>query len=81
MIGFDIKGSRGMGVSKNRSRERAIGRLAARDAEIYELLLETRHLLKPLALLHQPSIAGRVKEELANLRHERERLLESLCPV
>jgi flavin-dependent dehydrogenase len=72
----ETTGQRPRDLSDRLDFQRAIGRLAARDAEIYELLLETRHLLKPLALLHQPSIAGRVKEELANLRHERERLLE-----
>jgi 2-polyprenyl-6-methoxyphenol hydroxylase-like FAD-dependent oxidoreductase len=46
--------------------QRALGRLAVRDAEIYELLLEIRHVLKPLTLLDDPSIVKRVKEELAN---------------
>jgi hypothetical protein len=59
--------------------QRAIGRLAARDVEIYELLLETRHLLRPLSLLHHPSIARRVKEEIANLPHGRDALVERLC--
>jgi hypothetical protein len=31
--------------------QRGLGRLASCDAEIYELLLEIRHVLKPLTLL------------------------------
>jgi 2-polyprenyl-6-methoxyphenol hydroxylase-like FAD-dependent oxidoreductase len=45
--------------------QRALGRLAVRDAEVYELLTEVRHVLKPLSLLDDPSIVGRVKEEIA----------------
>jgi 2-polyprenyl-6-methoxyphenol hydroxylase-like FAD-dependent oxidoreductase len=45
--------------------QRALGRLAVRDAEIYELLIEIRHVLKPLSLLDDPSIVRRVKEEIA----------------
>jgi 2-polyprenyl-6-methoxyphenol hydroxylase-like FAD-dependent oxidoreductase len=46
--------------------QRALGRLAVRDVEIYELLLQIRHVLKPLALLDDPSIVRRVEEEMAN---------------
>jgi len=45
--------------------QRALGRLAVRDAEVYELLIEIRHVLKPLSLLDDPSIVRRVKEEIA----------------
>jgi 2-polyprenyl-6-methoxyphenol hydroxylase-like FAD-dependent oxidoreductase len=45
--------------------QRALGRLAVHDAEVYELLTEIRHVLKPLSLLDDPSIVGRVKEEIA----------------
>jgi 2-polyprenyl-6-methoxyphenol hydroxylase-like FAD-dependent oxidoreductase len=44
----------------------ALGRLAVRDAEIYELLVEIRQVLKPLTLLDDPSIVKRVKEEIAD---------------
>lgn len=44
---------------------RALGRLAVCDSEVYELLTEIRHLLKPLSLLDDPSIIRRVKEEIA----------------
>jgi hypothetical protein len=46
--------------------QRALGGLAVRDAEIYKLLVEIRHLLKPLTVLDDPSIVKRVKEELAD---------------
>jgi flavin-dependent dehydrogenase len=45
--------------------QRALGRLAVRDAEVYEFLTEIRHVLKPLSLLDDPSIVRRVKEEIA----------------
>src|SRR5580700_7408805 len=45
--------------------QRALGRLAVCDPEVYELLTEIRHLLKPLSLLDDPSIVRRVKEEIA----------------
>jgi 2-polyprenyl-6-methoxyphenol hydroxylase-like FAD-dependent oxidoreductase len=50
--------------------QRALGRLAARDAGIFELLTEIRHVLKPLSLLDDPSIARRVKEEMAKGSHD-----------
>ncbi|MBV9105714.1 MAG: hypothetical protein JO313_06785 [Verrucomicrobia bacterium] len=46
--------------------QRAFGRVAVLDAEIYKLLVEIRHVLKPLSLLDDPSIAKRVKEEIAD---------------
>jgi flavin-dependent dehydrogenase len=46
--------------------QRALSRLAVRDAAVYELLTEIRHVLKPLSLLDDPSIVRRVKEEIAN---------------
>ena len=45
--------------------QRALGRVAVHDAEVYELLTEIRHVLKPLSLLDDPSIVNRVKEEIA----------------
>jgi 2-polyprenyl-6-methoxyphenol hydroxylase-like FAD-dependent oxidoreductase len=44
----------------------ALDRLAVRDVKIYKLLIEIRHLLKPLTLLDDPSIVGRVMEEIAD---------------
>jgi 2-polyprenyl-6-methoxyphenol hydroxylase-like FAD-dependent oxidoreductase len=45
--------------------QRALGRLAVRDAEVYALLTGIRHLLRPLSLLDDPSIVRRVEEEIA----------------
>jgi 2-polyprenyl-6-methoxyphenol hydroxylase-like FAD-dependent oxidoreductase len=45
--------------------QRALGRLAVRDTELLELLIEIRHVLRPLSLLDDPSIVSRVKEEIA----------------
>jgi hypothetical protein len=44
----------------------ALARLAVRDLEIHGLLIEIRHLLKPLTLLDDPSIVRRVKKEMAD---------------
>ncbi|MBV8214602.1 MAG: hypothetical protein JOZ08_15425 [Verrucomicrobia bacterium] len=46
--------------------QKGLTRLAARDAAIFELLSDVRHLLKPLKVLEDPSIADRVKEELTS---------------
>ena len=46
--------------------QRALGRLAVLDADIYELLVEIGHVLKPLSLLDDSSIVKRVKEEIAD---------------
>lgn len=54
--------------------QRALGRLAVRDAEIYELMIEIRHVLKPLALLDDSSIVSRVKEEIAGASRSNESL-------
>jgi 2-polyprenyl-6-methoxyphenol hydroxylase-like FAD-dependent oxidoreductase len=42
----------------------ALDRLAVRDVNIYKLLVEIRHLLKPLTLLDDPSLVMRVKKEM-----------------
>jgi len=46
--------------------QRAVNQLAVRDVKICELLIEIRHLLKPLSLLEDPSIARRAKEEMVD---------------
>src|SRR5262249_3759799 len=43
--------------------QRALGRLAVLDSEIYELLVEIRHVLKPLSLLDDSTIIKRVKKD------------------
>ena len=52
------------GVRPNNLEERlnfqkGLGRLAARDAAVFELLMDVRNLLKPLNVLDDPSIVGR----------------------
>jgi hypothetical protein len=44
----------------------ALDRLAVHDVEIYELLIEIMHLLKPRTLLEDPSFIRRVEEEMAD---------------
>jgi 2-polyprenyl-6-methoxyphenol hydroxylase-like FAD-dependent oxidoreductase len=45
----------------------ALARIATRDASVYELVSEVRHLLKPLAVLEEPGLASRVEAEMAAL--------------
>ena len=52
----------------------ALGRLAVHDVDIYEMLIEIRHVLKPLTLLDDPSIARIVKEEMADASQDNESL-------
>jgi 2-polyprenyl-6-methoxyphenol hydroxylase-like FAD-dependent oxidoreductase len=56
--------------------QKGLGRLAARDADVFELLMDVRHLLKPLNALDDPSIVSRVENELAS-----ELSLSSAAPV
>jgi 2-polyprenyl-6-methoxyphenol hydroxylase-like FAD-dependent oxidoreductase len=43
----------------------ALTRLSTHDAELYKLLNEVRHLLKPLSVLDDPALVCRVEAELA----------------
>jgi flavin-dependent dehydrogenase len=61
----DTTGERPADLEDRLNFQRALGRLAVHDAEVYELLVEIRHVLKPLSLLDDPSIVSRVKEEAA----------------
>jgi 2-polyprenyl-6-methoxyphenol hydroxylase-like FAD-dependent oxidoreductase len=61
----DTTGERPSNLEDHLNFQRALGRLAARDAGIYELLTEVRHMLKPLSLLDDPWIARRVEKEMA----------------
>src|SRR5215469_2699896 len=44
--------------------QKGLGRLVARDASVFQLLLDVRNLLKPLTMLDDPSIVSRVEEEI-----------------
>ena len=46
----------------------ALARIGTRDASVWKLLSEVRHLLKPLAVLEEPELARRVKAEIAEMR-------------
>jgi hypothetical protein len=46
--------------------QNGLGRLAARDAAVFELLMDVRNLLKPLNVLDDPSIVGRIENEVAS---------------
>jgi len=43
----------------------ALTRIATRDASVYKLLAEVRHLLKPLTVLDEPELVRRVEAEMA----------------
>jgi hypothetical protein len=62
----DTIGERPADLEDRLNFQRALGRVAVRDVEIYELLAQVRHLLKPLTLLDDPSIVTRVEEEMAD---------------
>ena len=46
--------------------QKGLSRLAARDADVFEMLVNVRNLLKPLSALEDPSIVSRVENELAS---------------
>jgi 2-polyprenyl-6-methoxyphenol hydroxylase-like FAD-dependent oxidoreductase len=48
----------------------ALTRIATRDASVWEVVSEVRHLLKPLAVLGEPGLARRVKEEMETSNEE-----------
>jgi 2-polyprenyl-6-methoxyphenol hydroxylase-like FAD-dependent oxidoreductase len=62
----DTTGERPPDLQDRLNFQRALYRLAVFDAEIYQLLVEIRHVLKPLTLLDSPSIVRRVKGEIAS---------------
>jgi flavin-dependent dehydrogenase len=43
----------------------ALGRLASRDASVYQLITEVRHLLRPMTALDTPELKQRIEAELA----------------
>jgi 2-polyprenyl-6-methoxyphenol hydroxylase-like FAD-dependent oxidoreductase len=44
----------------------ALMRLAARDAEVHELMLGARHLMRPASALRDPDLVRRVQQEMAD---------------
>ena len=46
--------------------QKELGRLAARDTAVFELLIDVRNLLKPLSELDDPSITNRIENEVVS---------------
>lgn len=44
--------------------QKGLGQLAARDAAVFELLMDVRNLLKPLNVLDDPSVVRKIEEEV-----------------
>ena len=59
----DTTGERPEDLEERLDFQKGLGRLAARDTAVFELLTDVRHLLKPLEALEDPAIADRIKEE------------------
>ncbi|MGA7125319.1 MAG: FAD-dependent monooxygenase [Chthoniobacterales bacterium] len=59
----DTTGERPEDLEERLDFQKGLGRLAARDIAVFELLTDVRHLLKPLEALEDPAIADRIKEE------------------
>ena len=46
--------------------QKELGRLAARDTAVFELLIDVRNLLKPLSELDNPWITNRIENEVVS---------------
>lgn len=60
----DTTGERPDDLEERLDFQKGLGRLAARDPAVFELLTDVRHLLKPLKALEEHAIADRIKEEV-----------------
>jgi 2-polyprenyl-6-methoxyphenol hydroxylase-like FAD-dependent oxidoreductase len=60
----ETTGVRPKDLEKRLNFQKGLGRLAAQDASVCQLLIEVRHLLKPVTVLDDPSIVSRVEEEI-----------------
>ncbi len=49
----------------------ALTRIATRDPSVWQLVSQVRHLLKPVAVLQEPGLVLRVKEEMETTNEER----------
>jgi 2-polyprenyl-6-methoxyphenol hydroxylase-like FAD-dependent oxidoreductase len=61
----ETTGVRPKGLEERLNFQKGLSRLASRDADVLELLLDVRSLLKPLKALDDPSIVSKVENELA----------------
>ena len=62
----DTTGVRPKNLEEILNFQKGLSRLAARDVDIFEKLVDVRNLLKPLSVLDDPSIVSRVENELAS---------------
>ena len=62
----ETTGVRPKNLEEHLNFQKGLGRLAARDAGVFELLTDVRNLLKPLKALDDPSIVSKVENELAS---------------
>jgi len=62
----ETTGARPKNLEERLNFQKGLGRLAARDAAVFELLMDVRNLLKPLNVLDDPSIVGRIENEVAS---------------
>ena len=61
----ETTGVRPQDLEKHLNFQQGLSRLATRDADVFELLMDVRNVLKPLNALNDPSIVSRVESELA----------------
>jgi len=62
----ETSGVRPKNLEERLNFQKGLGRLASRDAAVFELLMDVRNLLKPLNVLDDPSIVGRIENEVAS---------------
>jgi hypothetical protein len=62
----ETTGARPKNFEERLNFQKGLGRLAARDAAVFELLMDVRNLLKPLNVLDDPSIVVRIEDEVAS---------------
>jgi hypothetical protein len=58
------RGERPVDLEQRLNSQFALTRLATRDPDVWKLMSEVRHLLKPLAALEEPELVRRVNEEM-----------------
>jgi hypothetical protein len=51
----------------------ALARIGTRDASVWKLLSEVRHLLKPMTVLDEPELVGRVEAEMNAMKTRQEK--------
>jgi 2-polyprenyl-6-methoxyphenol hydroxylase-like FAD-dependent oxidoreductase len=61
----ETTGERPADLEERLNFQKALNRIATRDVEIYRLLMQVRHLMKPRSMLYDPAIVERVKAEVA----------------